>query len=107
MEISELYKLYQQYPSIQTDTRKLKRGDIFFALKGPNFNANLFAEHALKNGAEYAIVDEEPEQPGDRIIKVADTLKTLQDLAGYHRMQFENTNAEKKDPLHSHHWKQR
>lgn len=99
MEISELYKLYQQYPSIQTDTRKLKRGDIFFALKGPNFNANLFAEHALKNGAEYAIVDEEPEQPGDRIIKVADTLKTLQDLAGYHRMQFENTNAEKKIPF--------
>lgn len=99
MEISELYKLYRQYPSIQTDTRKLKKGDIFFALKGPKFNANLFARQALESGAEYAIVDEEPEQPDDRIIKVADSLKTLQDLARYHRMQFENTNAEKTTPF--------
>jgi len=99
MEISELYKLYQRHPSIQTDTRKLKKGDIFFALKGPNYNANLFAGQALEGGAEYVIVDEELGQPDDRIIKVADTLITLQDLAGYHRMQFENTNAEKNIPF--------
>lgn len=96
MEISELYKIYQRYPSIQTDTRKLKKGDLFFALKGPNFNANLFAHKALEKDAAYAIVDEEPEQPDDRIIKVADTLKTLQDLAGYHRGQFEKNNTETK-----------
>ena len=44
MQIEEIYKIYQQYPSIQTDTRKLKKDDLFFALKGPNFNGNLFAE---------------------------------------------------------------
>ncbi len=91
MEIAALYKLYQQHPSIQTDTRQLKQGDIFFALKGPNFNANLFAPQALQNGAAYAIVDEAPEYPDERIIQVSDTLATLQELAGYHRRQFEKT----------------
>ncbi len=99
MEIPELYKLYLKHPSIQTDTRKLAQDDIFFALKGPNFNANLFARQALESGAAYAIVDEEPEQPNERIIKVADTLKALQDLAGYHRMQFENPASGRKIPF--------
>ena len=99
MEIPELYKLYLKHPSIQTDTRKLTQGDIFLALKGPNFNANLFAMKALESGAAYAIVDEEPEEPNERIIRVADTLRALQDLAGYHRMQFENPDAGKKIPF--------
>lgn len=99
MEIPELYKLYLKHPSIQTDTRKLTQGDLFFALKGPNFNANLFARQALESGAAYSIVDEQPEQPNERIIRVADTLKTLQDLAGYHRMQFEYPVAGKKIPF--------
>ena len=43
----ELYEIYKQYPNIQTDTRKLQKDDLFFALKGPNFNANAFAEDAL------------------------------------------------------------
>ena len=59
MTIPELYRLYQQYPSIQTDTRKLKKGDLFFALKGPNFNGNEFALKALEAGAAYTIVDED------------------------------------------------
>ena len=58
MNIIELYEIYKQYPSIQTDTRKLKKGDIFFALRGPNFNANAFAATALENGAEYAVIDD-------------------------------------------------
>jgi UDP-N-acetylmuramyl pentapeptide synthase len=40
----DLYKVYLRHPSVQTDTRKLKQGDLFFALKGPNFNANEFAK---------------------------------------------------------------
>ena len=36
MTIEQLYELYKQFPSVQTDTRKLKAGDIFFALKGEN-----------------------------------------------------------------------
>src|SRR5690606_37806431 len=60
MQIDKLYQLFLQYPSVQTDTRKLKKGDIFFALKGPTFNGNLFAKQALENGAAYVIADEPP-----------------------------------------------
>ena len=58
MDIQKLYNLFQQYPSIQTDTRKIKKGDLFFALRGPTFNGNDFALNALSEGAAYAIVDE-------------------------------------------------
>ena len=58
MNIDQVYDLYFQFPSIQTDTRKLQPGDIFFALSGSNFNGNHFAKKALEAGAEYAIVDE-------------------------------------------------
>ena len=87
MQIEELYNLYKQYPSIQTDTRKLKKGDIFFALKGENFNGNLFAAQALEAGAAYSVVDEKNSND-ERIILVDDVLKALQDLAKYHRNQF-------------------
>ncbi|HEX5026750.1 MAG TPA: Mur ligase domain-containing protein, partial [Agriterribacter sp.] len=51
MQVEQLYRIYAQYPSAQTDTRKLKKGDIFFALKGPSFNGNRFAKQALESGA--------------------------------------------------------
>ena len=86
--IEELYKLYQQYPSVQTDTRKLEPGDIFFALKGPNFNGNAFAKQAINEGAAYAVIDEkEFEIPGKTFL-VPDVLKSLQQLALYHRKRF-------------------
>lgn len=88
MTIEQLYQIYLQYPSVQTDTRKLKQGDIFFALKGPNFNANQFAEQALQQGAAYAVVDEAPPTANDKIIVVDDVLQTLQELAKFHRQQF-------------------
>ncbi|MEP7257414.1 MAG: UDP-N-acetylmuramoyl-tripeptide--D-alanyl-D-alanine ligase [Flavitalea sp.] len=88
MNIVELYEIYTLYPSVQTDTRKLKKGDLFFALKGPNFNANAFAETALANGAEYAIIDDAAYAHLARTILVEDTLQTLQALALYHRNQF-------------------
>ncbi|TMI65871.1 MAG: UDP-N-acetylmuramoyl-tripeptide--D-alanyl-D-alanine ligase [Bacteroidetes bacterium] len=88
MQIEELYKIYQQYPSVQTDTRKLKPGDIFFALKGDNFNGNAFAKQALESGAVYAVIDEkEFEIPGKTIL-VENVLFTLQELAKQHRQQF-------------------
>ena len=89
--ISFLYELYKQHPQIQTDTRKLKLGDLYFALKGPNFNGNVFALSALENGASYAIVDEpipHSEAVDHRILQVADVLTTLQALAKHHREQF-------------------
>lgn len=88
MRIEELYQLYLAHPVVQTDTRKLKEGDLFFALKGDNFNGNRFAVQALEKGAAYAIVDEAPEFENPRILIVADVLSTLQELAKYHRQQF-------------------
>jgi UDP-N-acetylmuramoyl-tripeptide--D-alanyl-D-alanine ligase len=88
MTTEQLYKIFLRYPSIQTDTRKLKDGDIYFALKGPNFNGNAFAEQAIEKGAAYVIVDEKESVNNDRIILVDDSLHTLQELAKYHRQQF-------------------
>ncbi|MFM9909266.1 MAG: UDP-N-acetylmuramoyl-tripeptide--D-alanyl-D-alanine ligase, partial [Chitinophagaceae bacterium] len=85
MTIEQLYQLYQQYPSVQTDTRKLKKGDLFFALKGPSFNGNSFAQLALEAGAAYAVIDEEEFSINNKTILVDDVLKTLQELALYHR----------------------
>lgn len=84
----ELYKIYLQHPSIQTDTRKLKPGELFFALKGENFNGNAFARKALENGAAYAIIDEKQAQLSDRYILVDNVLDALQQLALHHRRQF-------------------
>jgi len=86
--IAELYQIFLQYPSVQTDTRKLAKGDLFFALKGPNFNANNFALQALEAGAAYAIVDEDVAPGYERIIVMQDVLTTLQNLAKHHRDQF-------------------
>jgi UDP-N-acetylmuramoyl-tripeptide--D-alanyl-D-alanine ligase len=89
MTIEELYSIYLQNPSVQTDTRQLKEGDLFFALKGPNFNANQLAIKALEAGARYAIVDEVPPGgPHPGFLQVENVLKTLQQLAGFHRRQF-------------------
>lgn len=99
MQISTLYKLFQQYPSIQTDTRKVQHADLFFALKGPNFNGNLFAKEALAKGAAYAVADEETESSDERIIQVPDVLKTLQDLALHHRKQFTESAPGKQIPF--------
>lgn len=82
-----LYSLFLENPSVQTDTRKLKQGDIFFALSGPNFNGNTFARKSLELGAAYAIVDKELDIKDERIILVPNTLLALQELAKYHRNQ--------------------
>jgi len=88
MNIEQLYNIYLQHPSIQTDTRQLKAGDIFFALKGPNFNGNTYAAAALEKGAAFAVVDEEAyfTQP-DKMMLTNDVLETLQQLALHHRQQ--------------------
>ncbi len=91
MTIQELYQIFLQHPSVQTDTRKIRKGDIFFALKGPNFNGNAFALKAFELGASYAIIDEPiQDTPFDnaQLIRVDDVLLTLQSLAQYHREQF-------------------
>jgi UDP-N-acetylmuramoyl-tripeptide--D-alanyl-D-alanine ligase len=88
MTTQELYKIYLQYPSVQTDTRKLQKGDLFFALKGPNFNANEFAAKAIESGAAYAVIDDEQYSIEGKTVFVQDVLTSLQQLAKYHRLQF-------------------
>jgi UDP-N-acetylmuramoyl-tripeptide--D-alanyl-D-alanine ligase len=88
MQIEQLYKIYTQYPSVQTDTRKLKQGDIYFALKGGNFNGNTFAKQAIEAGAAYAVIDEKKFEVPGKTILADDVLTTLQQLAKYHREQF-------------------
>ena len=83
-----LYEAFLQFPSVQTDTRKLRAGDIFFALKGPSFNGNEFAAAALDAGAAYAVIDEEPFFIDERTILVPNVLSALQQLAHHHRKQF-------------------
>jgi UDP-N-acetylmuramoyl-tripeptide--D-alanyl-D-alanine ligase len=88
MKIAELYEIYKKYPSIQTDTRKIKKYDIFFALKGPNFNGNEFAQKAIEAEASYAVIDEKKSEIAGKTILVDDVLATLQQLANHHRQKF-------------------
>ncbi|RYZ28805.1 MAG: UDP-N-acetylmuramoylalanyl-D-glutamate--2,6-diaminopimelate ligase, partial [Chitinophagaceae bacterium] len=88
MKMEELYSIYLANPSIQTDTRKLQKGDLYFALKGPNFNGNSFAQKALDSGAAYAIIDEAEFSIEGKTILVNDVLQALQQLALHHRKQF-------------------
>lgn len=87
MQIEKLYQIFKKYPVVQTDTRLLKPGEIFFALKGPNFNGNLFASKALELGAAAIVVDEETAFHDDKLIRVDDVLVALQELALHHRKQ--------------------
>lgn len=87
MDVASLYQLYLQSRKVSTDTRQIESNAIFFALKGPTFNANAFAEEALKKGASYAVVDDATYATDQRIIVVKDTLLALQDLARHHRRQ--------------------
>lgn len=85
MDLAFLYESFLESRSVTTDTRKVKSGDLFFALKGPNFNGNTFASTALEMGASFVIVDEAEVVKDDRYILVDDVLTTLQDLANLHR----------------------
>lgn len=87
MDIIKIYKLFLENHTVFTDSRKIKGKGIFFALKGENFNGNKFVDSALKAGATYCIVDEKKIANKKNIIYVNDSLKTLQDLAIYHRNQ--------------------
>lgn len=85
--ITSLYAIFNRFPRIVTDTRKPVEDSLFFALKGPNFNANLFAEKALENGSRYAVVDDPEVVKDERYLLVEDGLTALQELAAYHRSQ--------------------
>ena len=86
-----LYPAFLRFPKICTDTRKIESGSIFFALSGPSFNGNQFAEQALLGGCSMAVVDQQEYVKDERYILVDDSLKALQDLAQHHRRQLNCT----------------
>ncbi|MGL4850076.1 MAG: UDP-N-acetylmuramoyl-tripeptide--D-alanyl-D-alanine ligase [Clostridium sp.] len=74
---------------LSTDTRKIKEGDVFLALKGANFNGNEYIEKAFELGATVCIIDEVlfdvEKYKNKAIIKVEDTKKALLDIANGYR----------------------
>ena len=88
MEIISIYNKFKQCGVVTTDSRTLRGGEMFFALKGENFDGNEYALKALEAGAAYAVVNKDSSAGAiddPRLIKVEDTLKTLQELARWHR----------------------
>ena len=85
MELNQIHKLFLSCSAVSTDTRNISQNAFFFALKGPSFNANAFAAQAVESGARYAVIDEVVQPMSDSFILVENVLKTLQDLARFHR----------------------
>lgn len=88
-DVKILYDIFKKSGKISTDTRKITRGSVFFALKGDKYNANEFAHQAIEKGASHAIIDEAKWVKDDRYILVNDVLQALQQLARYHRDQLQ------------------
>jgi len=86
MKIEEIYTRYKENYLVDTDTRKIRKNTLYFALKGDHFDGNKFANEALEKGAKYAVVDNEKFKSENTIL-VNDVLETLQQLATYHRTQ--------------------
>ncbi|MBL7951930.1 MAG: UDP-N-acetylmuramoyl-tripeptide--D-alanyl-D-alanine ligase [Flavobacteriales bacterium] len=86
--IAELHRLFLTCTGTSTDTRTIGENSMFFALKGPNFNANAFAGEALSKGAKYAVVDDASVATDERFLVVSDVLQALQLLATHHRRMF-------------------
>ena len=89
MDITALYQIFLSCTGVTTDSRNCPEGSLFIALKGDTFNGNAFAAKALETGSAYAVVDEAAYVPaGDtHYILVDNCLRTLQQLANYHRRQ--------------------
>ncbi|MBC8112471.1 MAG: UDP-N-acetylmuramoyl-tripeptide--D-alanyl-D-alanine ligase [Verrucomicrobia bacterium] len=87
MNIEKLYNHFLRSQGVSTDSRHVKENSLFFALKGEKFNGNHFANQALAQGANFAIIDEPAFKNDDRCIVVENVLETLQHLARFHRQQ--------------------
>ena len=85
MEIKDIHGLFLKCNSVSIDTRKIEENSMFFAIKGERFDANTFAEEALRKGASFVIIDNEEYFIDERTILVGNTLETLQELSKFHR----------------------
>jgi UDP-N-acetylmuramoyl-tripeptide--D-alanyl-D-alanine ligase len=87
--ISDLYQKFLKSSGVCSDSRQIIRGNLFFALKGPYHNANEYAADALNKGAAFAVIDDPYYKKDERYVVVDDALKTLQQLAVFHRNNLE------------------
>ena len=86
--IETIYQHFLKAHKVSTDSRKIEKDAVFFALKGENFDANDFALQVAQEGlASLVVADRKTLPQHERLLIVDDTLKTLQDLAAYHRQQ--------------------
>ena len=78
------------FRGVSTDTRTLRKDDIFFALKGENFNGQDFLEQAFDSGAAGAVIEDSLSEHFNSkvLIQVPSTLKALGDLACNWRMSY-------------------
>jgi len=86
MKTEQIYNLFRKSTGISTDTRTIRKGEIFFALWGETYNGNKYAEDALSKGASWAVIDD-PLFETERTILVDDCLFELQALASHHRKE--------------------
>jgi UDP-N-acetylmuramoyl-tripeptide--D-alanyl-D-alanine ligase len=85
MDIKSIHNYFLQCKSVSIDTRKIEPDSLFVAIKGENFDANTFANEALEKGAKFVIIDNPSFFVDHRTLVVEDSLKTLQELAKFHR----------------------
>ncbi|MFT7297428.1 MAG: UDP-N-acetylmuramoyl-tripeptide--D-alanyl-D-alanine ligase [Sphingobacteriales bacterium] len=88
---SNLYLEFLRSTGVSTDTRSIAKGNLFFALSGPSFNGNRYAQQALDKGATSVVVDDKEVVQDNRYILVDDCLKSLQNLANEHRNSWGKT----------------
>ena len=84
MNTDQIYSLFKNSAGINTDSRSIKKNEIFFALRGDKYDGNKYASEALAKGALYAVIDD-PAFETDGTILVDDTFLELQALALRHR----------------------
>ena len=93
--VEKLYKLFKDCSGYTTDTREIAGGEMFFALKGDNFDANEFAAHAIERGAKCCVVDNihvyenSDSDIAGKLIVVDDSLAAFRAMAAYHRSLFD------------------
>ena len=89
---------------VETDSRKIERGNLFVALRGEKFDGHEFLQKAADGGAFGAVVDdrywqEHQEKSDLPLIRVEDTLTSLGALARFHRRQFDSVEANTRLPV--------
>jgi len=90
MNTDRLYDIFLKSNGVSTDTRSIKKGSLFFSLKGKNFDGNDYALEAINKGAKYAVIDNN-KLKNSNFIRVNDVLTSLQLLSAFHRTKLKNT----------------